>query len=122
MNLTFRPSRPPSSFVIASQTLYPCWAALPGSENSPVRGREAPILIGSPLLCPPPPPPEPPSSFEPHPLATPASAIRQRTNVFRSTPTPPPFCLQSFAAKPLQTIAATMEKVVPSGTTCQVRA
>src|SRR4051812_33200268 len=59
-SLTCLPSRPPFPLVRACQTSYPCLAAEPGSEKSPVRGRDAPIVRS---------PPEPlsPLSFElPH--------------------------------------------------------
>src|SRR5204862_7826163 len=96
------PSRPPFSLVIASQTLYPCCAALPGSENSPVSGSEAPILIVPPPLLPL--PAEPPLSSPPQPAATsprtPAAmraATSQRSLRIPRTSSKPPV-LQTFAA------------------------
>src|SRR5918999_3900590 len=75
---TGRPSSPPCSLSISRQTSKPCRAALPGSENSPVSGSEAPTLTGSP---PPPPPPPPPSSSSPQPAATSTAAVsRARTS------------------------------------------
>src|SRR4051794_34970602 len=61
---------------MASQTLYPSRAALPGSENSPVNGSEAPILIGAVLLAA---PPELLLSLDPHPAATAASTAATKT-------------------------------------------
>src|SRR3954453_9134893 len=53
-SLTCLPSSPPLSLSRDCQTWYPCLAAEPGSEKSPVRGREAPIVSSPPpeLLLP----------------------------------------------------------------------
>src|SRR3954454_17774216 len=48
VSLTCCTSRPPLSLVSACQTSYPCLAAEPGSEKSPVRGRDAPIVRSPP--------------------------------------------------------------------------
>src|SRR5215211_5905998 len=68
---TCRSSKPPCSLTVSRHTSYPCWAALPGCENSPVSGSEIPILIGSPLSL-------PDSSSPPHP--TPKAAIPATAN------------------------------------------
>src|SRR3954454_311884 len=94
-NCTLRPSSPPASFVIASQTLYPCWAALPGSEKSPVSGSDAPILIGAlfaVLVLPPPPP-----LLPPQPATTSAVAASPGASQRSLLIGPPPDPLQTFA-------------------------
>src|SRR6185312_7990180 len=49
VSLTCLPSSPPLALVRDCQTSYPCLAAEPGSEKSPVRGRDAPIVRSPPL-------------------------------------------------------------------------
>src|SRR3954470_4186103 len=73
--LTWLPSSPPFSLVRASQTWYPCLAAEPGSEKSPVSGREAPIDSS--------PPPE--SLLPPLLASLPQAAIPRDTTAARAT-------------------------------------
>src|SRR3954469_9240854 len=94
---TLRQSRPPWSLTIFCQTLYPCCAALPGSEKSPVSGSEAPMRIGlldAWLVLPPPPPLLPPHA------ATTRDAVATSAGALHRS------LLIALLLHPLQTFAA----------------
>src|SRR4051812_21869677 len=80
VNLTCLPSRPPWALVTACQTSYPCFAAEPGSEKSPVSGRDAPIVRSPPAS------PLPPL-LEPLPqAASPRDTTAARAAAFQPRP------------------------------------
>src|SRR5215210_3235500 len=80
MTWTWRPSSPPFWLTWSCQISYPCFAAWPGSEKSPVSGSDAPILIGFP-----PPVVEPPLSADSSSPPPQAAATSARVAARRSS-------------------------------------